>query len=406
MGQRAELLIYDPIGRDFRGDGVSPAEVVNALSALDEGVTDLDVRINSPGGFVDDGVAIYNALARSPHRITVHVDGLAASIASVIAMAGDEIVMSTGSRLMLHNASAITIGDAARHEDRARQLQQVNDLVAGIYASRTGEDRADVLEMMAAETWLTPDEAVDRGFATRVGEAKKSRPTARWGEAGALLLASYSHTPDEYQPHPRHVDQRIAARAAEDRDMDKEQIARLRAALGLPEDAQPETILAAVEAREDPPLTASSVDLTQYVPREELDAVRDRLATVEAREQVREIDEALSAAHREGKIVSQPAVTEYRKQLVAGTLTLEAFRSLMAATPASKLAARHESGGGGDVPKQVDVTDEAAIRSACQALGLDEHSTDFCVRNQRDPEQFKLRLDRRRNPDSRRSIAI
>jgi ATP-dependent protease ClpP protease subunit len=161
LGGATEILIYDEIG-PF---GVT-AKAVRA--ALAEAPGDLVVRINSPGGDVFDGIAIANDLRAHPGNVRVEITGLAASAASIIAMAGDEIAMAENSFLMIHNASGLVVG--TRHDMRALAdvLQKIDAELARAYASRTGISTREVARMMDAETWIAATEAKDRGFADEI----------------------------------------------------------------------------------------------------------------------------------------------------------------------------------------------------------------------------------------------
>jgi len=168
-----ELWIYDVID-SWGGDwGVSAADVIDALQLIGD-VPEISVRINSPGGDYFEGVAIHNALVRNGARVTVYVDALAASAASVIAMAGDEIVMGPGSQLMIHEASSMAYGTAADFRHAAQMLDQTNDDVAGFYASRAGGDQETWRAAVAVETWYTALQAVAAGLADRVAERATS----------------------------------------------------------------------------------------------------------------------------------------------------------------------------------------------------------------------------------------
>lgn len=157
----------------------------------------LELRINSGGGDVFGGIAIYNALARFPGKVRIEVEGIAASIASVIAMAGDEIRMGKGSYLMIHDPHAVAAGGAADMRATADLLDKVRDSLADIYAARTGKKKDRVLEMMAAETWMTADEAVREGFADKLsGQARlaASIQPGRYMNAPKELLARAERT--------------------------------------------------------------------------------------------------------------------------------------------------------------------------------------------------------------------
>lgn len=171
----AEILIYDVIGADWFGDGVTAKGVLAALADAEGGP--VRVRINSPGGDVFEGLAIYNSLKAYPGKVDVVVDGLAASAASVIAMAGETVSMGQGTLLMIHNAATIGIGNRHDMAATAGVLGKIDGQLAEIYAKFSGEDAAGFAAQMDAETWLTAEEAKDAGLATGVIEAPK-RPKA------------------------------------------------------------------------------------------------------------------------------------------------------------------------------------------------------------------------------------
>lgn len=161
-----EVMIYDGIGQDFWGDGVTAKAFAKDLGALGN-IANLTVRINSGGGDVFDGVAIYEAIARHPARKTVVIDGLAASIASVIAMAGDEIKIAPAGFLMIHNAWSFSVGDATAMRKAADLLDSVSGQIAAVYTARTRAPKGRVREWMDAETWFSADDAIAAGFADR-----------------------------------------------------------------------------------------------------------------------------------------------------------------------------------------------------------------------------------------------
>lgn len=158
--ETAELRIYDEIG--FWG--VQARDVLRDLDAID--AAEIHVRLNSPGGDVFDGQAIYTALREHPARIVVHVDALAASIASLIAMAGDELRMARGSFLMVHHPWNITVGNAAEHRRTADLLDRIGEeVLVRAYMERSGASREQVVAWMDDETWFTPEEARAAGLA-------------------------------------------------------------------------------------------------------------------------------------------------------------------------------------------------------------------------------------------------
>lgn len=165
--EEAEIYIYDSIGDSFFSDSVSAKDFVNALRPLDG--SDIHLRINSPGGDVFDGTAIYNALIEHSGRVRVTIDGLAASMASVIAMAGETIVMPENAMLMIHDPWTMAVGSADEIRKTAEILDKAKIGLISAY-KRTGLSRDAISDLMTAETWMTGAEAVEKGFADEVTE--------------------------------------------------------------------------------------------------------------------------------------------------------------------------------------------------------------------------------------------
>lgn len=156
--------LYDEIGywgTDARG----------FRARLKDATGDITLRINSPGGDVFDGIAIYNDLLAYDGKVKVEVVGLAASIASIIAMAGDEITIADNAMFMIHNAWTIGVGNRHDMADVAATLTKIDDALARTYAARTTTGIRSIKQMMDDETWLTAKEAKEAGFATSVGSA-------------------------------------------------------------------------------------------------------------------------------------------------------------------------------------------------------------------------------------------
>lgn len=167
----AEIFIYDQIGVDFwAGEGVTPKSFISELRDIEKTHKSLDLRINSPGGFVHDGFTIYNALKQSPLEINVYIDGLAASAAAFIAMAGNKIYMPKSAELMIHNAWGMVIGDAEDMKKEAAHLESLNSMIMDIFVERTGKDKAAISSMMNSETWMSGEKAVELGFADELLE--------------------------------------------------------------------------------------------------------------------------------------------------------------------------------------------------------------------------------------------
>lgn len=163
-GDETAITIYDVIGEDaWTGNGFTAKRMSAALRSI--GSRDVTVKINSPGGDFFEGVAIYNLLREHPATVTVRVMGLAASAASIIAMAGDRLEMGRGAFLMIHDAWAVAIGNRHDMREAAETLEPFDAAMADIYAARTGIDAKDIAKMMDAETWLSASEAVAKKFA-------------------------------------------------------------------------------------------------------------------------------------------------------------------------------------------------------------------------------------------------
>lgn len=172
-----EVLVYGVIGDEW--DGLDAKTVIADIDALGD-VDELVIRINSPGGYVYEGLAIFNYLKAHPAHVTVHIDGLAASMASALAMAGDRIVMAANAMMMIHNPWDVAIGEAEDLRKKADVLDRLKAQIVAIYATRTGLDPALVAEMMDQETWLTAEEAKAQGFTDEVAAAERAAAMTRF----------------------------------------------------------------------------------------------------------------------------------------------------------------------------------------------------------------------------------
>jgi len=164
-----EIYLYDEVGDGFF-TGMGAKTFQQELTKLGR-VDAINLHINSPGGSVFDGVTIYNLLAQHPARINVSVDGIAASIAAVIAMAGDEINMADNAMMMIHNTHTVAVGGAEDLRKTADLLETLNGVTAQTFATRSGQTLAAVHKIMDDETWLTAAQARELGFADNVTES-------------------------------------------------------------------------------------------------------------------------------------------------------------------------------------------------------------------------------------------
>lgn len=197
-GNSAEVYIYDAIDSWY---GVNASQFVRDLAALD--VETINLYVNSPGGSVFDGVSIMNALRRHKARVVATVDGLAASAASFIIQAADEVVMGFGSELMIHDASTICWGNAADMTETAALLDQLSVNIAEIYAERAGGTAAEWREAMLAETWYSAEEAVKAGLADRVESRKGTGQSPTEAATDRFDLSAFAHAGRRHAPAPR-----------------------------------------------------------------------------------------------------------------------------------------------------------------------------------------------------------
>lgn len=182
-----ELVLYGSVGSDWFDDFFTARDVVSSLAQLKG--KDINVRINSGGGIADEGVAIYNSLKNHTGTVTVYVDGIAASAASVIAMAGSKIVMRTGSVMMVHDPLMLAIGNADDMRKAIEALDAVGDAMADIYSAKTGRPAEAVRKEMRDELWMTAAEAKAKGYADDEDDSEAI-------EASAFDYRAYSRAPE------------------------------------------------------------------------------------------------------------------------------------------------------------------------------------------------------------------
>lgn len=214
-----ELQLYGEIADStWWGDEVTPKDFKADLDALGD-ISTLDVYINSPGGDVFAGQAIYSMLKRCKAQVNVYVDGLAASAASLVAMSGDKIIMPENAMMMIHNAWTIVQGNANDLRKQADAMDKVDASIKTAYLSKASDLTQDKLsEMMDAETWLSAQEAVDMGLADEIEDAKNYAASLR-----GRLFNAYKHVPEDL---PLRAKQSVPTQ-------DNEDVKRLKAKLEL-----------------------------------------------------------------------------------------------------------------------------------------------------------------------------
>lgn len=213
----ADVYFYD----DIAWYGVNSRDVAAMLHGLD--AKTINVHINSGGGDVFEGVAIYNLLENKDAHIVVHIDGVAASIASVIAMAGDERVIAKNASMMVHKAWAVTIGNSDDHDAQSTLLKMVDQQILDLYVERTGKTAADISALVKAQTWMNAEAAKDNGFASEIA-----------GKSSALALireGMYDNIPEDLL---NSSDDSEDVRAAEEKSKnDSSRLAKMRRRLDL-----------------------------------------------------------------------------------------------------------------------------------------------------------------------------
>ena len=192
--RHADVMLYDPIGKSWWEETTDAKSFVKQLEALD--VDTITVRINSPGGDVFDGVAIFNALRQHQAKVTTRIEGLAASIASVIALAGDTVTICSNAMLMIHNSHTYAQGNASELMKVVQMLEQVDETIITTYASRTGLEREHLAAEMAREAWYTADDALELGFVDGIDETASDDAVAAIAAFDRRITARFANPPE------------------------------------------------------------------------------------------------------------------------------------------------------------------------------------------------------------------
>jgi ATP-dependent Clp endopeptidase proteolytic subunit ClpP len=322
-----EIDIYDVIGESWwNGDAVSAKKIRNLLKG-NKDASHIKLRVNSAGGDVIDGFAIYNLLKEHPARVEVDVDALAASMASVIIMAADEVRIASNAMLMIHNPWGGVMGEADDLRRYAALLDKLRDNIADVYVEKTGLERNEVLQMMDAETWLDAKEAKEKGFVDQVGKAQ-----ARLAASAlkGLDFSSFHNVPAHVQAAIKKVPKETAqsdlpfnaAEQQEETNMSK----AIFAALGVQdEEAAIKTIASlnktAAEFSGQQNLVQRIEALVEASGEEALGAIKawkedaaakaaaeTKLAEIQAASERNELEQALTKAEAERKITPSDRV--------------------------------------------------------------------------------------------------
>lgn len=181
--KESDIYLYDEIGYW----GIQAEEFVKELVAMD--YAEINLHINSPGGNVFEGNAIYNALQMHPSKIITHVEGVAASMASVIALAGDEVRIAEGAYFMIHDPWSMVVGSAEDFRKEASVLDKIGDTLINAYEKKMNVDRDEIKQMMADESWFNADEAIENGLADML--------TGESSQAAKFDMSVYNNVPNE-----------------------------------------------------------------------------------------------------------------------------------------------------------------------------------------------------------------
>ncbi len=207
----AEISIFGDIGTSWWGESVSLIDFKKDFDAVKDRES-IKLMINSPGGDVFDGMGIYNLISGVRQKVTVEVLGMAASIASIIALSGKELVMGEGSYFMIHQPWSFSIGTAESLRKDANLLDKIEDQLVSIYAQNTDMPEAEIVAAMAEETWYTAGEAVDAGYAVGVadyGQMAASYDLSRYKYAHVPSEIPGTETPSDVPKTPREFEARV-----------------------------------------------------------------------------------------------------------------------------------------------------------------------------------------------------
>jgi ATP-dependent Clp endopeptidase proteolytic subunit ClpP len=337
----AEILIYDQIGRDFwSGDGVVAKEFAQELAKI-PATRKITVGINSPGGSVHEGLVIYNLLSARRNQVTCRVDGLAASIASIIALAGSKLVMPASALLMIHDPSGMCMGTADEMREMAAALEKHKEALVNVYETKTKKPRAEIEQAMKDETWFTATDAKAFGLVDEI--------TAEVAAANSFDLSQFRRVPASLknQTKPPAPNESGATTSI----MNRTEMIALATALGIKFDnaATDEQLKAALLAHKPaaPPAPDNSTA-------EDLKAIKAQLET-ERRARVTSDVQACADAGR----IPGASVKDWVADIMAAP-TAEAGANILArlqAMPERKPGHDPVGGGGKEAPKAMKRSD-------------------------------------------------
>jgi len=218
--EKAEIWIYEQIGEDFwTGGGTTAKSFQKELSKIS--ASQIDLHINSPGGEVFDGITIYNLIKQHPANVTTYIDGLAASIASVIALAGDRIIMAENALYMMHNPFGFVMGTAAEMRSMADVLDKVSGSIIGTYAGKSGKTDDEIKALLDAETWMSADEAMEFGFVDEISGKMDMAACSKF--VPAMQKAKFKNIPGDLSGEKEVLTAKDAEKALRDAGYSRKQ---------------------------------------------------------------------------------------------------------------------------------------------------------------------------------------
>ena len=371
--------VGDMGGWFFDDSCFSSADVIMALAQVGPGP--VTIRINSGGGIAWEGSAMHAAIARHDGPVTIIVEGIAASAASIVAMAGGEVVMSLGAMLMVHSPSGVTMGTAKDHQDSINCLDALEASMATIYAAKSGQDVATCRADMQAETWMTADQAVEKGYADRIegvvdtsdAEAAPTAPV----EPAPFAYRAYRHAPAaivalaDAKNWPKRMPQASSSRpTAQETSMRKPKAEQTAPAELEAQPAPAPTIPAPPGAPapepEEEPVTETKTDPTFSradaaeiaeicanggAPSMTATLIREGVSAEQARQRVNAAGQIKNVVALARKNAPHLAADLADKAIAAGksvdTVKAELFDAMAAASEALPVDAHHRAGTGG-----------------------------------------------------------
>lgn len=308
-----EILLYDEIGEDpWFGTGVSAKTFTEDLAAVD--TEEIHLRINSPGGNVFEGITMLNALRRHESKVTVFVDGLAASAASLVAMGGDNVVMSRNAEMMIHDAWGVAIGNAEEMQRMADDLGRASDNIASAYADRAGGTVNQWRKAMTAETWYTDKEAVSAGLADRVESSKTVADKAK----ATFNLSLFAYAGRAQAPAPQlPAEPPETPTNQEGSDMSDTLSKGLRERLGLSAESDETAIFAALDTALNTadPETEPEDDAEEAEDEDDAEDVADGTETIES-----DVLASLRRDAQAGRDARNQQLAEHRETLVMAAI--------------------------------------------------------------------------------------